>query len=120
MRRFGALLAAALLGGCSGLTTFDGGVAYLEVHPPAVLSIPVGGTAQFTARALDSDRMPLDGITIHWRTPDDTISLDEATGLVTGVKAGTARVQAVVGRNDLVSDFVSITVTAPATGSATP
>ncbi len=113
-RRSAALLAALLSGGCSGLPTTSEGVAFLEVYPSVTVTIEVGGTYQFTARTLDKSRNPID-VAVHWRTPDTTITVGETTGLVTGVSKGDGRVQAVVGSNELVSDFVTVKVTEPAT-----
>lgn len=110
--RPGWLAALCLLTGCSSLPTSDGGVAYLEVEMPLNPAVQVGATLQLRARALDHDRNPVEGITVQWRTPDNTITLDTASGLVTGASPGPARVQAFVGTGALVSDFLSLTVTA--------
>jgi len=110
--RPGRLAALLLLAGCSSLPTSDGGVAYLEVEMPLSQAVQVGATLQLRARALDRDRHPVEGVTVQWRTPDDTITLEVASGLVTGASPGPARVQAFVGTGVLVSDFLSLTVTA--------
>lgn len=112
MKRLRGALLAALLAGCGKLTTTPDGVAYLEIVSPATLTLDVGATLQFAARALDGNGEPVD-VEITWRTPDTTISVD-ATGLVTGLSAGAGRVQAALGDNPrLVSDFISLTVKAP-------
>lgn len=113
MIRLRAIVAAALLAGCGNLPTTSEGVAFLEVIPPAVLTITIGATAQFAARALDRSGAPVEGVVVRWRTPDTTIRVHQTNGLVTGVSAGTGRVQAVVGEEELVSDFFSVTVKAP-------
>ena len=110
MIRFRGMVAAALLFGCGNLPTTSEGVAYLEVQPPATLTINIGATTQFSARALDRSGAPVEGVVVHWRTPDATITIAETSGLVTGVSPGTGRIQAVVGKDELVSDFFSVTV----------
>ena len=116
MTRFQAAFLAALLTGCGSLPTTDEGVAFLEIVPPATLTLEVGATVQFLARALDRDGQPID-VAIIWRTPDSTISVD-ATGLVTGLSAGPGRVQAAVGESQrLVSELIPLTVTEPTVGA---
>jgi len=111
--RLRAVVVAALLGGCSSLPTTSEGVAFLEVRPSTPVTIPIGGTFQFTARTLDRAGNPV-AVPVHWRTPDTTITVAEASGLVTGAAVGDGRVQAVVGDDELVSDFVIVKVTEPA------
>ena len=111
-RRIARALAGAWLAGCGSLPTTADGVAYLEVRPPAVTTVEIGGTLQFTARALDREGNPLE-VAVRWRTPDLTIEVGENTGLVTGISVGTGRVQAVIGDNELVSGFVVVTVQEP-------
>lgn len=112
MKRFGGLL--WVLGsvlGCGNLSSTSEGVAFLEVQPPTNTSLQVGDTVQFTARTLDAAGEPL-SVTVLWRTPDSTISVGPSSGMVVGKFTGTGRVQAVVGDEELVSDFFSLTVTA--------
>jgi uncharacterized protein YjdB len=105
---------AALTGGCGKLPTGEGGAAFLEVTPPSTLTVAVGKTLQFRAQALNKVGDPLPDVLVHWRTADSAITIGETSGLVTGVSVGTGRVQAFIGKDQLVSDFVSVTVTAPA------
>jgi len=97
---------------CGDLPTTSEGVAILEVQPPANTTIEVGDTLQFRARTLDQAGNPLE-VSVRWRTPDTTISVGETTGLVTGLLAGRGRVQAVVGDDELISNFVNVTVQEP-------
>lgn len=113
MSRFRWMMAATLLSGCGNLPTTTEGVAFLEVYPPAVLTLVVGTTAQFSARALDRSGVPVEGVVVRWRTPDASVTVNETSGLVTAVSAGIGRIQAVVGEDEIVSDFVSLTVTPP-------
>ncbi|MGH7560693.1 MAG: Ig-like domain-containing protein [Gemmatimonadales bacterium] len=108
----------ALAVGCGALEVTDEGAAVLEVISPAGTTIAVGGTLQFSARALDKEGNPV-AATIRWRTPDTTIAVEESTGLVTGLFKGTGRVQAVTGTEGdnvsafIASDFFTVTVTDP-------
>lgn len=109
-RRAGAFAAlTALLTFCGNLPTTSEGVAFLEVERPANTSIDLGDTLQLRARALDKSGNPL-SVAILWRTPDTTIAVDAATGLVTTLAPGQGRAQAVVGDEELVSDFIVLTV----------
>ena len=115
MKRFGSLLwvsCGALA--CGNLSTTSEGVAFLEVQPPSSTTLRVGDTVQFTARTLDASAQPIE-VSVLWRTPDSTISVGPSTGIVVGRFTGSGRVQAVVGDEELVSDFVTLTITAPPT-----
>ncbi len=121
MTRLRAAVIAALIGSCGKLPTTSEGVAFLEVAPPSTLTISVGDTVRFRARALDASGAPIPAVAILWRTPDEAIvSIDETSGLVTGLATGIGRVQAVIGSVDpkktkeyLASDFISVTVSEP-------
>jgi hypothetical protein len=113
-------VAVALLAGCGSLPTTSQGVAILEIHPPDSLTVFVGDSLRFGARALDRTGKPLD-IPIHWRTPDTTVSVRDTSGVVIGRFAGPGRVQAFLADSGLVSDFITVTVQArPAAGAAPP
>jgi hypothetical protein len=111
--RSAGLLALAALFGCSGLTKVDGDLVAIEVTTPVSDTIAVGQTLQLTARALNAGGEAV-SVPIVWRTPDATVSVDSATGLVTGVASGTGRVQAISG--SLASELVVLTVVAPPVG----
>ncbi len=111
IRAVGAAL-AVLSVSCGKLPTTSEGVAFLQVEQPATTSIDIGATLQLHATALDKQGNPLD-VAISWRTPDSTITVGASTGLVTGVKPGPGRAQAVIGADELVSDFITLTVKAP-------
>ncbi len=101
------LLAAAA---CSKLSGDSGVPVALEVRVPAATQVEVGDTIQLTARALNQQGDSVDA-PITWRTPDTlTVAIDSLTGRLTGVTAGTGRIQARSG--SLVSSFVSFTVLA--------
>ena len=61
---------------------------------PTTASITVGHTAQLSATTLDSSGATLSGRSMTWATSDGSIATVSATGLVTGVGAGTATVTA--------------------------
>jgi uncharacterized protein YjdB len=117
-RRVGLAL-AALLSSCGNLPTTSEGVAFLQVELPPSTTIEVGGTLQMHAAALDKSGNPLE-VAIRWRTPDTTITVDASTGLVTGLAAGTGRVQATIGNDELVSDFITVTVKEPSAALRPP
>lgn len=120
MNRLAAASAAALLLGCGSLPTVTGDVAILEVTPPPSLTVDVDQTLQFSARTLDKNGHEVEA-PVSWHTPDTTITIGASTGLVTGITAGTGRVQAMVGEDrdhQLVSEFVTVTVRASTTSAA--
>jgi len=92
MKRALPLLAAAALA-CSNVTDAGDGVVALDVKVPSRLEVEVGDTVQLSARALDRNGDSV-AATITWSTPDTTVSVAPATGLVTGLAPGTGRVQA--------------------------
>ncbi len=111
------LLGVLLLGGvaaCANLPVTGDGVVALEVTVPGSLLLPEGETRTLTARALGRDGTEV-AATIRWSSPDTTVAVDEATGVVTGLApSGTGRVQASVGT--LRSDLITFTLQ-PAPGS---
>ena len=111
MRPWRHLLPLLVLLGCSSLDEGEAGVVGLEIEVPTPAVLEVGETAQLTARPLNQDGEVVD-VPVHWLAIDPTVTVDELTGLVTGVGAGTGRVQASVG--SLVSELVSFSVLAPA------
>jgi len=100
------LLPALLLLGCSNLTE-SGGVVALEIEQPQFTSVEIGESLPLVATALDKDGNPVDAA-VTWRAPDPTLTVDPATGVITGVSAGTGRVQAFAG--NLSSSLLQFTV----------
>jgi hypothetical protein len=111
VKRWHGLVAALVLLGCSGLDESEAGIVGLEVRAPLPPVVEVGETVQFSARPLDADGDSV-GVPVLWRSPDATVAVGEATGLVTGLAPGTGRVQAVVG--SLVGELVELSVIARA------
>ena len=111
MRRWSLLLSAVVLQGCSNLTEGAGGVVGLEIRSPSLKTIEVGETLQLTVAALDKDGNPV-AAPVTWQAPDTTLTVDGATGAITGVSPGSGRVQAFTG--SLASELVTFTVIARA------
>jgi hypothetical protein len=82
--------------GCSDLTEGAGGVVGLEINTPTDAELEVGESMALTARALDKDGNTVPAA-ITWRAPDPTLTVDPATGVITGVTPGVGRVQAFAG-----------------------
>jgi hypothetical protein len=104
--RSALLLSILLVLGCSDLTEGAGGVVQLQVTLPQLLTIEIGETLALTARALDKDGNEV-AFPVTWLAPDPTLTVD-AAGVITGVSAGTGRVQAFAG--NLPSAVVQFTV----------
>jgi len=111
VRRWALFLSVVGWQGCSNLAEGAGGVVGLEIEAPSLKTIEVGETLQLTAVALDKDGNPV-ATPIDWRAPDATLTVDAATGVITGVSPGSGRVQAFVG--SLSSELVAFTVIARA------
>jgi hypothetical protein len=105
------LLAAAALLGCSGLDEGEAGVVGIEVRTPEPDTLEVGESIQLSARPLNKDGDSV-GTPVTWISIDPTATIDAATGVLTGVSAGGARVQATVGA--LGSELITFAVIDPA------
>ncbi|HUR95047.1 MAG TPA: Ig-like domain-containing protein [Gemmatimonadales bacterium] len=103
------LLGAAIA--CSGLTEGEGGVVGIEVRVPGPDTVEVGEAIQLSARPLDKNGDSA-ATAVTWISSDPTASIDPASGILTGVAVGTARVQATVGA--LGSELITFAVVAPA------
>lgn len=98
-----------LLAGCGNLPTTGDGVVALQLILPTSLALQQGQSVQLDAVALDRNGEPVPAASITWATPDTSVTVDPATGLVTAVAAsGTGRVQASTG--SLHSDLVTFTL----------
>ena len=82
---------------------------------PAASTINVAGTQQLTANPLDQNTAAFVGATITWSSSDTAIATVDASGLVTGVAAGSATITATA-----VSGVVTVTGTASVTVVAVP
>jgi hypothetical protein len=93
VRRWGVRFILVGLLGCSGLTEGADGVVELRIVTPTSTSIEIGQTVALNVQALDKDGNPVN-TPVTWQAPDPTLTVDANTGVVTGVSAGTGRVQA--------------------------
>lgn len=103
-----------LLAGCGNLPASGDGIVALEVVQPSSLSLEEGASRQLTARAFNARGEEV-ATEIRWQTPDETVHVEELTGVVTALAStGTGRVQATVGtlRSDLIT-FTLLPATAP-------
>jgi hypothetical protein len=108
VRRMAAwAFAVAVLVACSGLDEGEAGVVGIEVRVPGPDSLEVGESIQLGVRPLDKNGDSV-GTAVTWVSLDPTATIDPATGVLTGVSAGTARVQASVGA--LGSGFITFAV----------
>jgi len=96
VRRALACLLPLLAAGCSGLDEGEAGVVGIEVQVPGPDSLEVGESIQLGARALDKNGDSV-ATPVSWVSVDPTASIDGATGILTGLSLGSARVQASVG-----------------------
>ena len=96
MRRWALAWPLLLVLGCSDLTEGPGGVVGLEIPTPTDAELEVGESMALTARALDKDGNTVPAA-ITWRAPDPTLTVDPATGVITGAAPGPGRVQAFAG-----------------------
>jgi hypothetical protein len=96
VRRALALLLSLLAAGCSGLDEGQAGVVGIEVQVPGPDSLEVGESIQLGARPLDKNGDSA-ATAVTWISVDPTASIDPATGVLTGLSVGSARVQATVG-----------------------
>lgn len=107
MTRAVALCLAALAAACSGLDEAEGGVVGIQVGVPGPDSIEVGESIQLTAKPLDKNGDSASA-PVTWVSVDPTASIDPATGVLTGLSVGSARVQATVG--SLGSSLISFAI----------
>ena len=110
MKRWTRPLSLLLVAACSGLEEGEGGVVAVEVEIPQVSTLEVGEQVQVVAHALDVDGQVVD-VPLQWQSTTAAVTVD-GTGLVTGVQAGPADVQAFSG--SLPSEPVSFDVLARA------
>jgi len=73
------------------------GIPAQVVVSPAVDSVEVGETAQFTASYQDLHGNPVSGPTPVWSSTPPTVATIDANGLATGISAGTATITASIG-----------------------
>jgi len=84
---------------------------------PASGSVPVGATLQLAAVTKDSGGNVLTGQTVMWTTGNSAVATVSASGLVTGVAAGSATITATSGGK---SGMAAMTVTTATSGAPQP
>jgi len=102
---------AATFGSCNdgGTTPPPPVVATVTITPDGA-ALTVGGTQAFTAAATDAGGTLIPGTTFAWSSDTPAVATVSASGLVTAVAPGSARVIAAAPNG--VADTVTITVTA--------
>ena len=108
----GSTAITATLDGVSGTATLTvteppPAVARVTVSPSSV-SIEEGGTHQFSATAYTSDNTMISGKTFAWTSSSPSVATVNASGLATGVDAGSTTITATV---DGISGTATLTVT---------
>lgn len=97
--------------GSGSVTVTPGPLATVQVTPSSA-SIPVLGSVQLTAKALDAHGNTITTATFTWQSSNSTVAtvaaVNSTTGSVSGVKAGTATITATTGTKSGTS---AITVT---------
>ena len=81
---------------------------------PSSASLTVGGTAQLSATAKDANGNTLSGRPTTWSSGNNAVATVDASGLVTAVSAGSAKITATI---DGVSAAATVTATAVAVAS---
>jgi len=79
----------------------------VDVTPADTMLLGAGATAQLSATAFDARSNPIAGATFGWSSTDAAVASVDASGLVTAVDAGTARV---IAASDGHADTTAITV----------
>ncbi len=116
-RRFAILTTVVLLPlGCESKTADDGmtpppAAATVQVSPTSAPLTPTT-TQQFTATAADASGNPVT-TTFAWSSTAATIANVSATGLASGVAAGTAQIRATAANGVFGQATVTVTVPAP-------
>src|SRR5437016_633516 len=95
--------------GTSAITVTNVPVASVTVSPTTA-SLTVGATTQLTATPKDASGTALSGRTVTWATSNAAVATVSASGLVTGLTAGTATITAT---SEGVASTAATTVTAP-------
>ena len=102
--------------GTSSITVTQAPVATVTVNPSSALVQP-GQTVQLTAITKDANGNVLTGRVVTWSSGDQTIATVNATGLVTGVKAGTVSITA-TSEGQSGNAMILVGVTPPPAGCA--
>jgi hypothetical protein len=80
--------------GTTSVTVLAVPVASVTIQPPSPDTVFIGYTAQLTAITKDSDGGVLNGRAVTWHSNNTAIATVDATGLVSGVAAGSTTITA--------------------------
>lgn len=99
VRRVWTVAIASLAAACGGGGNGGGGtgpdrVFTTLVVQPASATVIVGQTTPLTAIARDQNNSNMSGLTVTWQSNNTSIATVNASGVVTGVAAGTATITA--------------------------
>ena len=111
-----------LLVSCEGGSTFDiddRRIAVITIRP-ATPSIDVGGTVQLAATAYDTESNIVSQATFAWSSFNEAVAAVSDDGLVTGVAAGTAIIDAKIPGVPVSAGSASVTVRSAAVPQAAP
>ena len=109
----GTATVTASTGGVSGLATVSVSAPAVPVSvtvSPSTGSVAVGATLNLSAQAFDANGRVVAGVQFSWSSSDQSVATVDASGLVTGVAAGSATITASTGG---VSGSAAVTVTNP-------
>lgn len=95
-------MAAVVLAGCPGDEGNGARIQSVEVTSAIDTVIPIGFTAQLSARAIDSDGNTVSGAGFDWASSASGVASVSGTGEALGVAAGQAQVTATVRTLDIV------------------
>lgn len=102
--------ASGVASSAAALTVTPPPIATITVSPSSA-SIAVGATEQFTATAKDANGNTISGVTFTWSSSSTGIATISASGLATGVAAGSTNITA--SASGVTSPAAALTVTAP-------
>ena len=107
------LVVLAACEGGSSADIDDQKVVVITVTPPSP-TFAVGGTVQLVAQALDVNQDPVPSATFVWSSFNGPVATVDANGLVTGVAAGEAIVDARIVGVAVTAGSANVTVVGPA------
>lgn len=84
-------LTGLVLAGCAENTIATPDVARLELTPPSA-TVQAGGSVTLGVRALDPDGQVVSTPVFRWSSSDNAVAAVSATGVVSALSAGTARI----------------------------
>ena len=87
----------------------------IAIDPPEANLTAIGETIQLDARVVDPNNRTIEGTSVTWQSSDETIATVSATGLVTAVNNGTARITA---RTNSTEQGITVKVMQTPTGIA--